>query len=160
MKKFWIQFSLFLMFSLVMPISFICFRFKLFSTTKQLNTITVWAVLALIILITVVSLLIKIYLDGMKTKYSFLKQILQGLIRVIFPLGVILIVCIFARKILMTDTKAMLTAVNNLIQTLIVCISCEAIAIVINPLPKWSFDNNVEGLAEMYDKIKGGEGKE
>lgn len=160
MKKFWIQFSLFLMFSLVIPISFICFRFKLFSTTKQLNTITVWAVLALIILITVVSLLIKIYLDGMKTKYSFLKQILQGLIRVIFPLGVILIVCIFARKILMTDTKAMLTAVNNLIQTLIVCISCEMVAIVINPLPKWSFDNNVEGLAEMYDKIKGGEGKE
>lgn len=27
------------------------------------------------------------------------------------------------------------------------------IAIVINPFPKWCFDNNVEGLVEIGDRI-------
>lgn len=160
MKKFWVQFSLFLIFSLVIPISFIAFRFKLFSTTRQINTITIWAFIVLCILILVVSLLIKIYLDGVKTKYSLLKQILQGLIRVVFPIGLCLLLTIFMRKILIDNVESMLKGLNNLVQVLIVCLVCEGIAIVINPLPKWSFDNNVEGLTEIYDKIKGGEAKE
>lgn len=157
MKKFWIQFSLFLVFSLVIPISFIAIRFKLFSTTKQINTITVWAVIAICILFLVVSLMIKVYLDGMKTRYSLLKQILQGFVRVILPVAACLILVIFMKRVLIESKEAMLKGLENMYQVLLVSLVSESIAIVVNPLPKWSFDNNVEGLAEIYDKVKGGD---
>ena len=159
MKKFWVKFSLFLTFSLLIPISFIVFRFKLFSTSRQINTITLWAVIALSVLILVVSFMIKFYLDGMKTKYSLIKQILQGVVRVIIPLAIAFILVLFGKHVIVSlkdNYEGMIKAVNNLIQVLVVCIVSEFIAIVINPLPEWAFNNNVEGLAEIYDKIKGG----
>lgn len=160
MKKFWIKFSIFLLFSLVLPVSFIAIRFKLFSTARQLNTITLWAVIALCVLIGVVSFLIKFYLDGMKCKHSLLKQILQGAVRVLIPIFIMIVLVFFARKILMANYETMLQTLNNLLLVLGVCFVSETIAIIVNPLPEWAFNNNVDGMAEIYDKIKnkGGEG--
>lgn len=38
-------------------------------------------------------------------------------------------------------------------EVLIVVMCCEAVAIVINPFPKWCFENNINGLVEIGDKI-------
>ena len=38
-------------------------------------------------------------------------------------------------------------------ESLYIIIPCEMVAIVVNPLPKWCFDNNVEGISEIADKI-------
>lgn len=90
----------------------------------------------------VVSVLIKFYLDGMKTKYSLVKQILEGVIKLILPLSLFLIIIIW-----LGDNIDMIK------EALYVIIPCELVAIVVNPLPKWCFDNNIEGISEIADKI-------
>ena len=86
--------------------------------------------------------LIVFYLDGMKTRYSYIKQIVEGFSKVLLPL-VILLITMFLIK----------DNVTMIIESLIVIIGCETVAIFINPLPKWAFDNNVTGLGEIYDRI-------
>ena len=93
-------------------------------------------------MIGVVSVLIKFYLEGMKCKYSLFKQILQGVIKLILPLTLLLVSLIW-----LGDN------VNMIKEALYVIIPCEFVAIVVNPLPKWCFDNNIEGISEIADKI-------
>ena len=38
-------------------------------------------------------------------------------------------------------------------EALYVIIPCEFVAIIVNPLPKWCFENNVDGIVEIADKI-------
>ena len=90
----------------------------------------------------VISVLIKFYLDGMKTKYSLAKQILQGIIKLILPLVLALSIVIW-----LGDNVVMIK------EALYIIIPCELVAIVVNPLPKWCFENNVEGISEIADKI-------
>lgn len=62
--------------------------------------------------------------------------------RLILPLTLLLVILIW-----LGDN------VNMIKESLYIIIPCELVAIVVNPLPKWCFDNNVEGLSEIADKI-------
>ena len=79
--------------SLIAPLVYLIFKFDLFSKTEKVK-IGYWGNIVLAISVGIVSMLIKYYLDGMKTKYSYLKQILEGCIKVLFPLilGLLLVV--------------------------------------------------------------------
>ena len=77
-----------------------------------------------------------------KTKYFWWKQILVGFAKVILPL----IVCYAGLTWLAHN-------VELLKEFVLVTIGCESIAICVNPFPKWCFDNNIEGLAEISDKV-------
>lgn len=90
----------------------------------------------------IICVLIKFYLDGMKCKYSIFKQILQGIIRLILPLTIALLVLMW-----LGDNIKMLK------EALYVFIPCEMVAIVINPFPKWCFDNNIDGITQIADKV-------
>ncbi len=79
---------------------------------------------------------------SLKTKYFWWKQILVGFAKVILPL----IVCYFIVTWL-AENMAILKEV------LLVVIAFESVAIIVNPFPKWCFDNNIEGLVEIGDKI-------
>lgn len=138
--------SLFLMFSLVAPIVYVSIRCKLFST-KQ--TISLWFIIILGVVLGVVSLIIKYYLDGMKTKYSLMKQLLEGFIKVVLPIAFVLIAVVWFKS----KMEWIVSNVNLMIEILSVILGCEIIAIIVNPLPKWAFNNNVDGLVEITDKI-------
>lgn len=140
-KKFIIQFIIFIAFGILAPILYLTIRFNLFQTTSRLQ-IGIWGIIVIGIIIGSISVLIKYYLDGMKTKYSLFKQILQGVIKLILPLLLFLIILIF-----MKDN------IKLMIESLLVIIPCEIIAIVVNPLPKWCFENNVNGIIAITDKI-------
>ena len=140
-KKFVIQLCLFCLFSIVIPITYLTIRFNLFQVNSQLQ-IGLWGIIVIGILVGGLSVLAKYYLDGMKTKYSLFKQILQGVIKLILPLLLFLIILIF-----MKDN------IKLMIESLLVIIPCEIIAIVVNPLPKWCFENNVNGIIAITDKI-------
>lgn len=116
-------------------------RFHLFQTTTKLQ-VGLAGIVVIGIMLAVISVLIKFYLEGMKCKYSLFKQILQGIIRLILPLTLLLVILIW-----LGDNVAMIK------ESLYIIIPCELVAIVVNPLPKWCFDNNVEGLSEIADKI-------
>lgn len=136
-----IRFIVFLCFALVGPATYLIVRFDLFTTTSKLQ-IGLWGCVLFGIIIAVVSVLIKFYLDGMKNKYSFLKQIVQGLIGLICPLLLVLLILIYLRD-----------NINLIIEALYVFLPCESVAIIVNPLPKWCFENNVEGINEIVDKV-------
>ena len=116
-------------------------RFHLFQTTTKLQ-VGLAGIVVIGIMIGVISVLIKFYLEGMKCKYSIFKQILQGIIKLILPLTLLLVTLIW-----LGDN------VNMIKESLYIIIPCELVAIVVNPLPKWCFDNNVEGITEIADKI-------
>ena len=126
---------------MIAPVTYMIVRFHLFQTTTKLQ-VGLAGVVVIGIMMGVISVLIKFYLDGMKCKYSLLKQILVGIIRLILPLTLLLVILIW-----LGDNIAMIK------EALYVIIPCELVAIVVNPLPKWCFDNNIEGLSEIADKI-------
>jgi len=123
-------------------------RFHLFQTTTKLQ-VGLAGIAVIGIMLGVISVLIKFYLEGMKCKYSLFKQILQGILKLILPLTLLLVTLIW-----LGDNVAMIK------ESLYIIIPCELVAIVVNPLPKWCFENNVEGLSEIADKILHKEDKE
>lgn len=136
-----VRLALFLLFSTVAPITYMIIRFHLFQTTTKLQ-VGLAGIVVIGIMMGVISVLIKFYLEGMKCKYSLFKQILQGIIKLILPLILILVILIWFRD-----------NIDMIRESLYVIIPCELVAIVVNPLPKWCFDNNIEGLTEIADKI-------
>lgn len=136
-----VRLALFLLFSTVAPITYMVIRFHLFQTTTKLQ-VGLAGIVVIGIMMGVISVLIKFYLEGMKCKYSLFKQILQGIIKLILPLILILVILIWFRD-----------NIDMIRESLYVIIPCELVAIVVNPLPKWCFDNNIEGLTEIADKI-------
>lgn len=136
-----VKLILFLLFSTVAPITYMIVRFHLFQTTTKLQ-VGLAGIVVIGIMIGIISVLIKFYLDGMKCKYSLVKQILQGIIKLILPLTLLLVILIW-----LGDNVAMIK------ESLYIIIPCELVAIIVNPLPKWCFDNNVEGISEIADKI-------
>ena len=145
-KEFIIRLALFLTFALAFPITYITIRCNLWN---QATTISFWFIFLILLIVIVVAVLIKYYLDGMKTKYSFIKQILTGTIKVILPLGVVLLIAVWFKG----KAEWLVEHTNLFIEILGMALSSETIAIVVNPLPRWAFDNNVDGLVEITDKI-------
>ena len=145
-KEFITRLSLFIAFALILPIGYIAIRCQLW---KQTTTISFWFILLVLIIVIFVAVLIKYYIDGMKTKYSYFKQILTGIIKVILPLGTILLIALWYKG----RAEWIVEHTNLFIEILCITLASETIAIIVNPLPKWAFDNNVEGLVEITDKI-------
>lgn len=145
-KEFITRFSLFVFFALLLPIGYIAIRCKLW---QQTTTISFWFIVLILIIMLFATVLIKYYIDGMKTKYSYFKQILVGVVKVLLPLGTILLIAVWYKG----KAEWLVEHTNLFIEILTITLVSEAIAIVVNPLPKWAFDNNVEGLVEITDKI-------
>lgn len=139
-KQFTILFCLFLLFSVGVPIAYLCIRFNLFK--DKTLAISMGGILVFGILLAVLGVMIKYYLDGMKTKYSFLKKILQGTLKVILPLALLTFIMVYIGD-----------NITFIKEALFIITPCEALAVIINPLPKWCFDNNIDGLAKISDKI-------
>lgn len=136
-----IMFSLFVLFSVGVPIGYILIRHKPFMHLDKI-TIGFWELLAILVLLIFVNIMIKYYMDGMKTKYNFLKKVVSGISKVILPLTVLFLILFFLKDY----TK-------YIIEFLFVLIPSEFVAICVNPLPKWAFDNNVSGLGDILDKV-------
>lgn len=141
MKMNKIKLALFLLFSLIAPCAYLIIRYDLFKPTSALQ-IGIWGIAVICIFLSVITTLIRYYLEGMKTKYSFLKQVLEGLIKVVLPLALALVIIVWVGD-----------NVSLLKESLLVIIPCESVAVFLNPLPKWCFENNVEGIGEIADKI-------
>lgn len=148
-QNFLIRLFSFLFISIIAPATYLIVRFNLFQCTSKLQ-IGLWGCIVFLILGITIKILISFYLEGMKTKYSIWKQIITGVSKLILPLLTLLVLLVWLKD-----------NIGLLIETLAVLIPCELIAIIINPLPKWCFDNNVEGIGEIADRIfaKKGENK-
>lgn len=127
--------------AVVVPFTYMTVRFNLFQATTKVQFGFRGLILIVIMGLTV-GMLIKFYLDGMKTKYSYLKQVLSGAIKIVIPL----LVAIFVLRWIGSN-------IDYVIELLIVLVCCETVAILVNPLPKWAFNNNVDGIGEITDML-------
>lgn len=138
----------FVTFGCILPFTFIAWRYDIFRATQEVSpkvSLTGWGFLALII----VFFFIKYCMNVLKQSipYSLTYQVISGFTKVLLPL--ILVYC------------AVLGIKNNVglfQQALLITIICEAIAIVINPFPKYMHDKGIEhaeGIMDLFiQKVK------
>lgn len=149
-KVFWIRFSLWALFGAILPIIFLVWRYKLFqvTTTMQLGG---WGFIAIIIACVFGRALWKYIKIGMANTYSFLWQCVGGLFKIVLP--------IFA---LYCALDAIQESIAYMLQFLGILMASEAIAIPLNPMPKWVYFKTGEtkyGIIDYYFKKKSEEEK-
>ena len=149
-KIFIIRVILWTLFSCVIPVGFIGWRYKLFDKVGKLQ-LSGWGLIAIIILLVFLYVLIK-YIRAGFVEWSMIKQIIDGVAKIIFPLSALLMICIGLRS-----------SVDIFIQALSCVLLSEVIAIPINPFPEWiwkktkgRFENMVDFVASKFNNKEGG----
>ena len=138
---FWIRFAVMLVVGLLTPVLYLIIRYNLFQKELKI-TIGLWGLVAICFVALAIVVLIKTYVSGLKTKFSFWKQLIDGFCKLLLPI----ILFVVSLYILQSYTK-------QLLEFCWVLLPCELVAIIVNPLPKWVFDNNIDGMGEIADKI-------
>lgn len=138
-KVFAARLSLYILFGLILPITFLSWRFKLFSKVTQVS-FSVWGLIAII---TAVIFILKLF-NGLRRglKHGIVKQVSDTICKVTIPLLILLLVF-----------DGMSDFSKEFIQFLVVLIICETIAGFINPLPQWCFENGIEQTENILSKI-------
>jgi hypothetical protein len=129
-KEFWTKFALYVLFAAIIPLMFLVWRFNLFGRTSKIQ-IGGWGLFALIFLGVFVTKTIKIVRMGLP--YSLVTQILEGIVKVLIPLGIAALCAFYLQN-----------AMKQLFQFLCLTFVCEAVAIVVNPLPKWLHEHQLD----------------
>lgn len=141
MRKFWIQFGITILFGLIAPLTYLFLRFNLYNVKKTIN---LWILISVAIVLCAGGFMLK-YIFSIKSKYYYFVQVIKGVVKIIFPLLFILFSAIWLKS----KTELLQTNLHLFIEALFVIIGCEMVAICVNPLPKWAFDNNVEVFVDV-----------
>lgn len=129
-KQFWIRFSFYVLFGLIIPMVFLVWRFKLF---RKISAISVggWGITVVIFSILFMIKLAKQVKKGLP--FCFVSQLLNGLIKVILPLFMALLCLYFIRNY-----------ISEVMEFLVVLILSESVAIAVNPFPSWVHCNKLK----------------
>lgn len=127
---FWTRFGIYVLFQIVIPITFLVWRFKLF---QKISTVSIggWGIVVIILVTAFFVSMIKYVKKGLP--FSFLTQCLNGIMKTIIPLIAIAFILNWLKG-----------SINELSQFVIVYILCQIVAIPANPFPKWVHDNNLQ----------------
>ena len=125
---FWSRFVSWTLFSLILPATFIIWRFDLFKKISKIQ-LGGWSIFLIILAAAFVFTIIKYIHLAFKGHYSFIGQCLSGFCKIVLPLLIVLLIVYSVQN-----------TIEMLIQVLSCVTLCEAIAIPINPLPKWAYD--------------------
>lgn len=136
---FWIKFVVWILTSLVIPILFINYRYGLF---YQINKVALsgWALLVGVIIFVFSIILVRYVLHS--RKYSYLKQIIKGVVCLILPLCFV-IYCLYCSR----------ETIEQLIQVLCLCTFSWSVAIAVNPMPKWTYEQSKGEQEEFINYV-------
>lgn len=137
-KQFWIRMGLFVLFACVLPFVFIAWRYKIFGKISEIS-LSGWGLFAILIVIVFLFYIIKA-VSKIK-KWSMTKQVFLGTFKVIVPL-----ICLYF------GLRCIRNSVDLFMQLLIVVIFCEAIAIVINPIPQAQESSEIDYFSEIFER--------
>lgn len=133
---FWSRFVLWSVFACVLPFSFIVWRFKLFHAISKMQ-IGGWGIIAIVIVLAFAISIIRYIKMALSSRYTLIGQILGGFCKIILPLLAVLAILYSVRE----NIDLMLQALG--------CVTlCEAIAIPLNPLPKWAYEAQKDAREE------------
>lgn len=131
---FWVRALIWLIFALIIPLTFICYKFKLFQTTTTTKVAFGGrGIIAIIILFFFIKALIGYVKKGLP--YSMTTQCLDGFVKVVLPLLAIILI----GYIMLTTFK---DGLSPFLITMGVILGCEIVAIPVNPFPKWIYESN------------------
>lgn len=134
---FWVRFLIYLVVGMVIPVVFLIWRFKLF---QKIDSVSIggWGVIAILIIFVFLVKLLKSVKKGLP--FSFWTQLITGYLKTVIPLlaAVLVINCLK-------------DSISELIQFLVVFITCQVIAVPANPFPQWAHDNKI---AEDENKLR------
>lgn len=136
---FWTRFAIWILFSLVAPIGFINYRYNLFGKVSKVS-LSGWLLLVGVILFVFTIILIRYVLHS--HKYSYARQVIKGAITLILPL-LFVIYCLYCAK----DT------IEQLIQVLSFCTLSWCVAICVNPMPKWTYEQSKGEQEEFINYV-------
>ena len=149
LKIFWARVILWSIFSCIVPVCFIGWRYDLFQKVGSLQ-LSGWGLIAIIIIFVFLYVVVK-YIRAGFVEWSMTKQTINGVVKVVIPLGALLAICIGIRN-----------SLDIFIQALSCTLMSEVIAIPINPFPEWvwkksqgRFEGAVDFVAEkLYNRSK------
>lgn len=125
---FWTRFVSWACFACVFPLIFLMWRFKIFQKVAKIHIGGVGLIVIIIIAVFAFTIIKYIKL-ALKARHTLLGQFLDGFCKIIIPLLTALIILYNVRD----DIDALIQALS--------CVTiCEAIAIPLNPLPKWAYE--------------------
>lgn len=129
-KQFWIRLPLYALFLFIIPAVFLIIRFKLFQKINSIN-IGGWGIVTILLVSFGFIKLMKEAKKGLP--FCYLNQIITGLTKVVVPLLVLTVIIYLGKD-----------SINHILQFLYVLIPCQFIAILLNPIPKWAYENKLE----------------
>lgn len=138
-KQFWIRLSLYVLFGGIIPVIFLILRFNLFTKIDSLS-VGGWGIVAILFISIFFAKMIKTIVKGLP--FSLFIQILNGICKVIIPLIAASFIVYYMQD-----------CMKEIFQFLVVCSISELVAIVINPLPKWSNDNKIDKDKQTIKEI-------
>ena len=146
-RIFVIRVILWTLFACIIPVCFIGWRYNLFGKVGGLQ-LSGWGLIAVVIVFAFLYVVVK-YIRAGFVEWSMLKQVVNGIVRVVLPLGTLLAICINLRN-----------SLDVFIQALSLVLFCEIIAIPLNPFPQWiwvrtkgRFENTIDFVADrLYNK--------
>lgn len=138
-KVFWTRFGLWVLFSTIMPCGFIIWRYDLFKVTSKVQ-LGGWGFIAIIIAAVFCLSMWRYIKRAMGAKYSFMWQIVSGIIKICLPL-----------MLLMLAVQSIQNSVEYFTQFMGVTIVCELIGIPLNPMPKWVYLKTGEAQYDVID---------
>jgi len=136
----------FSLFAGILPFVFIAWRYQIFNVAEPKVSLTGWGFIGVVILFLFI---VYMYNVAKKIfKYSLFFQIVSGFIKVILPILVVYIV-----------VDNIENNIHLFKQALMVVILCELVAIIVNPFPKYMYENNIENITDIIGLgIKKGKG--
>lgn len=136
---FWTRAIVWSLFSCFIPVAFIGWRYDLFRKAGSLQ-LSGWGLMAVVIVFAFLYVVVK-YIRAGFVEWSMAKQIVNGVVRVILPIGAILAVVISIRN-----------NIDIFIQALSCVLISETIAIPVNPFPEWVWkktEGRFEGIVDF-----------
>lgn len=138
-KIFITRIVLFTIFACVLPFIYISLRYELFTKVSKVQ-VGGWGCIAIIMVLIFVFYVAKMVKKGIP--YSMVTQCITGFCKVIVPL---LMLYVFVYNIK--------ESADLFLNVLLITIVCEAIAVPINPFPKWLEDHKKSEQDTLADLI-------
>ena len=136
---FWVRFLIYVLFGMAIPVAFLIWRFKLF---EKINSVSVggWGVVVILIVVIFFIKMLKYIKKGLP--FSFWTQLITGYLKTVIPLLALVLIVYCMRN-----------SISELIQFLVVFITCQVIAVPANPFPQWIHDNKLDEEENKTRKI-------
>lgn len=131
------RFILWVFFSVIVPVLFINWKFGLFVTINNIS-LSGWAIFIGIITFGFAWICLRSIIRS--KKYSYYKQIVKGCCHLLLPVGLITYLLWIAKD-----------QISALVQVLCCCLASWLVAICVNPMPKWTYEQSKGETSETLN---------